>query len=164
MATYAGQHKDGYACGVGVTTWVNGDRVYAEHDPKGEVDGRHLSKIANGDTKRRYLRMRTMTSDFRIGIRERYRAQGPSMIPTCVTFRIIMRSLLGITLLLRGVDVADPCYSSCGGCKEDGSEAVAYWKCGALLALISHSCFTRSFTHTYCIHANARANTHTRRR
>jgi hypothetical protein len=49
MATYAGQHKDGYACGVGVTTWVNGDRVYAEHDPKGEVDGRHLSKIANGD-------------------------------------------------------------------------------------------------------------------
>jgi hypothetical protein len=33
--TYAGQCKDGYACGLGVLTWSNGLKVYAEHGPDG---------------------------------------------------------------------------------------------------------------------------------
>ncbi len=33
--TYAGQRKDGHACGLGVTTWSNGTKVFAEHGPDG---------------------------------------------------------------------------------------------------------------------------------
>jgi hypothetical protein len=36
IATYAGQHKDGYACGLGVVTWNYGHKEYAEHGPYGE--------------------------------------------------------------------------------------------------------------------------------
>jgi hypothetical protein len=40
--TYAGQCKDGYACGLGVLTWLCGDKTYAEHGPDGQFDGRCL--------------------------------------------------------------------------------------------------------------------------
>jgi hypothetical protein len=53
IATYAGQHRDGYACGLGVTTYsphAGGDKEYAEHGPDGERDGRHFNRKANGNT------------------------------------------------------------------------------------------------------------------
>ena len=50
IVTYAGQHKDGYACGFGVLTWSNGAEQHAEHGPDGEYDGRWLYRIADGDT------------------------------------------------------------------------------------------------------------------
>ncbi len=37
--TYAGQHRDGHACGLGVLTWSDGRKVYAEHGPEGKYDG-----------------------------------------------------------------------------------------------------------------------------
>jgi hypothetical protein len=46
--TYAGQHKDGYACGLGVLTWYDGRKEYAEHGPDGQFDGRFLGRHANG--------------------------------------------------------------------------------------------------------------------
>jgi hypothetical protein len=48
--TYAGQCKDGYACGLGVLTCSDGDKVYAEHGPDGQCDGRCLWRTAVGDT------------------------------------------------------------------------------------------------------------------
>jgi hypothetical protein len=49
--TYAGQCKDGYACGLGVLTLSNGNNVYAEHGPDGHYDGRYLRRWADGDTQ-----------------------------------------------------------------------------------------------------------------
>ena len=49
--TYAGQCKDGYACGLGVVTYSNGTKVYAEHGPDGQFDGRYLDRWAHGDTR-----------------------------------------------------------------------------------------------------------------
>jgi hypothetical protein len=48
--TYAGQHRDGYACGLGVVTWSRGHKEYAEHGPDGQCDGRWLYRDADGDT------------------------------------------------------------------------------------------------------------------
>ncbi len=48
--TYAGQCKDGYACGLGVLTYSSGTKVYAEHGPDGQCDGRCLARWASGDT------------------------------------------------------------------------------------------------------------------
>jgi hypothetical protein len=48
--TYAGQHRDGYACGLGVLTYRNGTKEYAEHGPDGQYDGRYLRCSANGTT------------------------------------------------------------------------------------------------------------------
>jgi hypothetical protein len=48
--TYAGQCRDGYACGLGVATWPGGTKVYAEHGPDGWYDGRYLLRSAHGDT------------------------------------------------------------------------------------------------------------------
>ncbi len=48
--TYAGQCKDGYACGLGVTTWPDGRKDYAEHGPDGQFDGRHLIRYVSGHT------------------------------------------------------------------------------------------------------------------
>jgi hypothetical protein len=62
--TYAGQCRDGYACGLGVTTYSdgymeyadyvanysNGYKVYAEYGPDGECDGRCLVRISSWDT------------------------------------------------------------------------------------------------------------------
>ena len=48
--TYAGQCKDGHACGLGVLTWSNGSKVYAEHGPDGQCDGRCLVRGGDGDT------------------------------------------------------------------------------------------------------------------
>jgi hypothetical protein len=47
--TYAGQHRDGYACGLGVVTWSDGHKEYAEYGPDGRYDGRHLGRTADGD-------------------------------------------------------------------------------------------------------------------
>ena len=48
--TYAGQCKDGYACGLGVATHSNGFKDYAEHGPDGQYDGRNLDRSADGVT------------------------------------------------------------------------------------------------------------------
>jgi hypothetical protein len=48
--TYAGQCRDGYACGLGVLTGSGGDKVYAEHGPDGKYDGRCLDRWADGET------------------------------------------------------------------------------------------------------------------
>jgi hypothetical protein len=48
--TYAGQLRDGYACGLGVLTWSNGRKFYAEHGPDGQFKGRNLGRLAGGDT------------------------------------------------------------------------------------------------------------------
>jgi hypothetical protein len=44
--TYAGQCKDGYACGLGVATYSGGSKEYAEHGPDGQFDGRWLYRSA----------------------------------------------------------------------------------------------------------------------
>ena len=48
--TYAGQHKDGYACGLGMLTTINelgqeGNKEYAEHGPDGKFGGRYKAKV-----------------------------------------------------------------------------------------------------------------------
>jgi hypothetical protein len=45
--TYAGQIKDGFACGLGVTA-CSGSIIYAEHGPDGKFDGRYLDKSTSG--------------------------------------------------------------------------------------------------------------------
>ena len=50
--TYAGQCRDGYACGLGVLTWPGGAKDYAEHGPDGKFDGRLLSRSADRDRDR----------------------------------------------------------------------------------------------------------------
>jgi hypothetical protein len=47
---YAGQHKDGYACGLGVTAMYGGHKEYAEYGPDGQYDGRNLRRLAFGRT------------------------------------------------------------------------------------------------------------------
>jgi hypothetical protein len=47
--TYAGQCKDGHACGLGVATHCDGEG-YAEHGPDGKCDGRYFGRSAYGDT------------------------------------------------------------------------------------------------------------------
>ncbi len=42
--TYAGQIRDGHACGLGVLDIGNGHKIYAEYGPCGENDGRHLDR------------------------------------------------------------------------------------------------------------------------
>jgi hypothetical protein len=54
--TYAGQCKDGHACGLGVVTWSDGRKDYAEHGPDGECDGRYFDRWADGDTYSLYER------------------------------------------------------------------------------------------------------------
>ncbi len=48
--TYAGQCRDGYACGLGVLKDSYGSKHYAEHGPDGKFDGRYLHRYANGNT------------------------------------------------------------------------------------------------------------------
>ncbi len=48
--TYAGQIRDGHACGLGVLTWSNGNKEYAEHGPDGKYDGRRLDRYVDGHT------------------------------------------------------------------------------------------------------------------
>ena len=48
VGTYAGQHRDGYACGLAVATYSNGYKEYAEHGPDGKYDGRYLIRSADG--------------------------------------------------------------------------------------------------------------------
>jgi hypothetical protein len=49
-STYAGQCKDGHACGLGVTTWSDGLKEYAEYGPDGKFDGRNLDRWAGATT------------------------------------------------------------------------------------------------------------------
>ena len=51
--TYAGQIRDGYACGLGVLTTSGWSKEYAEHGPDGEFDGRYLRRYADGHTNYR---------------------------------------------------------------------------------------------------------------
>jgi hypothetical protein len=51
--TYAGQCRDGHACGLGVLTLSDGYKVYAEHGPDGQFDGRCLARYAFGHTNYR---------------------------------------------------------------------------------------------------------------
>jgi hypothetical protein len=44
---YAGQIRDGYACGLGVATNFDGDKEYAEHGPDGKCDGRCLGRTSD---------------------------------------------------------------------------------------------------------------------
>jgi hypothetical protein len=46
--TYAGQCRDGYACGLGETTYSGGAKEYAEHGPDGKCDGRRFDRYADG--------------------------------------------------------------------------------------------------------------------
>jgi hypothetical protein len=48
--TYAGQHRDGYARGLGVLTWSKGRNKYAEYGPDGKYDGRTLEFRVNDYT------------------------------------------------------------------------------------------------------------------
>ena len=48
--TYAGQCRDGYACGLGVLTYPSGSKEYAEHGPDGQYDGRRLVRFVSGTT------------------------------------------------------------------------------------------------------------------
>jgi hypothetical protein len=48
--SYAGQQRDGYACGLAVVTRFDGSKLYAEHGPHGQCDGRNLLRDARGDT------------------------------------------------------------------------------------------------------------------
>jgi len=48
--TYAGQHRGGHACGLGVATYFNGTKIYAEHGPDGQYDGRYLYRWADVHT------------------------------------------------------------------------------------------------------------------
>jgi hypothetical protein len=50
VTTYAGQHRGGYACGLGVATHSNGSKEYAEHGPEGKCDGYCLVRFAIGIT------------------------------------------------------------------------------------------------------------------
>jgi hypothetical protein len=51
--TYAGQCKDGHACGLGVLTYSNGYKAYAERGPDGELNGRWLDHDVDGDAEYR---------------------------------------------------------------------------------------------------------------
>jgi hypothetical protein len=48
--TYAGQYRDGHACGLGVLTYSDGTKEYADYGPDGQFDGRCLYRDADGDT------------------------------------------------------------------------------------------------------------------
>jgi hypothetical protein len=69
--TYAGQCKDGYACGLGVLMHSDGTKNYAEHGPDGQYDGRHLWRFADGDTYYR-LYERGKEKDFAIVFADGY--------------------------------------------------------------------------------------------
>ena len=45
--TYAGQIKDGFACGLGVTA-CTGSKIFAEHGPDGTFHGRYVDKSTSG--------------------------------------------------------------------------------------------------------------------
>jgi hypothetical protein len=47
---YAGQCRDGYACGLGVLTRSGGFKIYAEYGLDGQFDGRYLYRWSDGDT------------------------------------------------------------------------------------------------------------------
>jgi hypothetical protein len=63
--TYAGQCKGGYACGLGVLTWSDGVKIYAEHGPDGQYDGRNVYRWFDGDSSY-YLYERGEQTDYAI--------------------------------------------------------------------------------------------------
>ena len=48
--TYAGEHKDGRACGLAVATHSNGYKEYGDYGSDGQYDGRNVDRNADGDT------------------------------------------------------------------------------------------------------------------
>jgi hypothetical protein len=70
--TYAGQHRDGHACGLGVATWSNGDKTYAEHGPGGQCDGRYLCRDAYGDTNFRLYERSRQKEDALVSVNGTY--------------------------------------------------------------------------------------------
>ncbi len=48
VRTYAGLHRDGHACGLGVLTWSTGNKDYAEYGPDEKFDGRHFFRDGHG--------------------------------------------------------------------------------------------------------------------
>jgi hypothetical protein len=48
--TYAGQYRDGYACGLGVTRKSDGTKTYAEYGRDGQCNGRWLVRDAIRNT------------------------------------------------------------------------------------------------------------------
>jgi hypothetical protein len=64
--TYAGQIRDGHACGLGVLTYSDGSKEYAEHAPDGECDGRCFIREANGGTGYRLLERGLPNEDARV--------------------------------------------------------------------------------------------------
>jgi hypothetical protein len=61
--TYAGQCRDGHACGLGVVTHSSGSKYYAEHGPDGQYDGRWIGRFAHGGTNY-FLFERGLPKDF----------------------------------------------------------------------------------------------------
>jgi hypothetical protein len=49
--TYAGQYRDGHACGLGVLTYSDGYKESAEHGLDGQFDGRCLGRFSRGDSQ-----------------------------------------------------------------------------------------------------------------
>ncbi len=62
--TYAGQCRDGHACGLGMTTWPDGTKIYAEHGPDGQYDGRHLGRYAHDGNTDYFLWERRKVKDY----------------------------------------------------------------------------------------------------
>ena len=48
--TYAGQCRDGYACGLGVLMRSGEFKIYAEYGLDGQFDGRYVYRWSDGDT------------------------------------------------------------------------------------------------------------------
>jgi hypothetical protein len=69
--TFAGQHRDGHACGLGMATWPDWYKTYAEHGRNGKFDGRCLRRYDDGDTDY-YLFERGEPKDFDTRVCQRH--------------------------------------------------------------------------------------------
>ena len=49
-STYSGQHTDSHVCGLGVASWSDEDKEYAEYSPDGGRDGHHMFRKVAGTT------------------------------------------------------------------------------------------------------------------
>jgi hypothetical protein len=88
--TYAGQCRDGFACGLGVAShyngymyyaprlggvaWSGGSKIFAEHGPDGRCDGRNLERDVNGHTVYRLFERGKLTHSARVRANGRTRS------------------------------------------------------------------------------------------
>jgi hypothetical protein len=79
--TYAGQYKDGHACGLGVATYSGGTKAYAEHGPDGQFDGRCLARWADGNTVYRLYERGERKEHTRVSANGRCRYNGEACAP-----------------------------------------------------------------------------------